>query len=143
MLQIRHVTKSFPGVRALDDVSVEFAPGEVHAIVGENGAGKSTLIKIICGIYTPDDGEVLLDGEAIHLHAYKDALDRKINLVSQEIQVIPKSTVAENIMLDKLDRYLTRGRIDWKRINQDAARYAELVDLPLSLIHISEPTRPY
>ncbi len=129
MLQIRHVTKSFPGVRALDDVSVEFAPGEVHAIVGENGAGKSTLIKIICGIYTPDDGEVLLDGEAIHLHAYKDALDRKINLVSQEIQVIPKSTVAENIMLDKLDRYLTRGRIDWKRINQDAARYAELVDL--------------
>ena len=129
MLQIRHVTKSFPGVRALDDVSVEFAPGEVHAIVGENGAGKSTLIKIICGIYAPDDGEVLLDGAAIHLHAYKDALDRKINLVSQEIQVIPKSTVAENIMLDKLDRYLTRGRIDWQRINQDAARYAELVDL--------------
>jgi ribose transport system ATP-binding protein len=131
MLQIRHVTKSFPGVRALDDVSVEFTPGEVHAIVGENGAGKSTLIKIICGIYTPDDGEVLLDGERITLHAYKDALDRKINLVSQEIQVIPKSTVAENIMLDKLDRYLTRGRIDWKRINQDAARYAELVDLPI------------
>ena len=129
MLQIRHVTKSFPGVRALDDVSVDFTPGEVHAIVGENGAGKSTLIKIICGIYAPDDGEVLLDGARITLHAYKDALDRKINLVSQEIQVIPKSTVAENIMLDKLDRYLTRGRIDWKRINQDAARYAELVDL--------------
>ena len=129
MLQIRHVSKSFPGVRALDDVSVDFAPGEVHAIVGENGAGKSTLIKIICGIYTPDDGEVLLDGERIVLHAYKDALDRKINLVSQEIQVIPKSTVAENIMLDKLDRYLARGRIDWKRINRDAAHYADMVDL--------------
>lgn len=129
MLQIRHVTKSFPGVRALDDVSVDFTPGEVHAIVGENGAGKSTLIKIICGIYTPDAGEVRLDGATIHLHAYKDALDRKINLVSQEIQVIPKSTVAENIMLDKLDRYLARGRIDWRRINADAARYAEVVDL--------------
>ncbi|MFN3331697.1 MAG: ATP-binding cassette domain-containing protein, partial [Caldilinea sp.] len=77
MLQIRHVTKSFPGVRALDDVSVDFTPGEVHAIVGENGAGKSTLIKIICGIYTPDAGEVRLDGATIHLHAYKDALDRK------------------------------------------------------------------
>lgn len=129
MLQIRHVTKFFPGVRALDDVSVDFAPGEVHAIVGENGAGKSTLIKIICGIYAPDAGEVRLDGAAIRLHAYKDALDRKINLVSQEIQVIPKSTVAENIMLDKLDRYLARGRIDWRRINADAARYAAMVDL--------------
>ena len=129
MLQIRHVSKSFPGVRALNDVSADFLPGEVHAIVGENGAGKSTLIKIICGIYTPDAGEVLLDGEPIVLHNYKDALDRKINLVSQEIQVIPKSTVAENIMLDKIDRYLSRGRIDWKKINADAARYAEMVDL--------------
>ena len=72
---------------------------------GENGAGKSTLIKIICGIYTPDEGEVLLDGEPVHLHSYKDALDHKINLVSQEIQVIPKSTIAENIMLDKIERY--------------------------------------
>lgn len=136
MLQIRHVTKSFPGVRALDDVSVEFAPGEVHAIVGENGAGKSTLIKIICGVYTPDDGEVLLNGARITLHTYKDALDRKINLVSQEIQIIPKSTVAENIMLDKLDRYLTHGRIDWKRINQDAARYATMVDLAVPVRQI-------
>jgi ribose transport system ATP-binding protein len=129
MLQIRHVTKSFPGVRALNAVSADFLPGEVHAIVGENGAGKSTLIKIICGIYTPDAGEVVLDGETIALRAYKDALDRKINLVSQEIQVIPKSTVAENIMLDKLDRYMARGRIDWKKINADAARFAEMVDL--------------
>ena len=129
MLQIRHVTKSFPGVRALNAVSVDFVPGEVHAIVGENGAGKSTLIKIICGIYMPDGGEVVLDGEPIALRAYKDALDRKINLVSQEIQVIPKSTVAENIMLDKLDRYMARGRIDWKRVNADAARFAEMVDL--------------
>lgn len=129
MLQIRHVTKAFPGVRALNDVSIDFLPGEVHAIVGENGAGKSTLIKIICGIYTPDDGEVRLDGETLHLHAYKDALDRKINLVSQEIQVIPKSTVAENIMLDKLDRYMARGRINWQRINADAARFAAMVDL--------------
>src|SRR5829696_9993595 len=86
MLQIRNVSKFFPGVTALDNVSLDFTPGEVHAIVGENGAGKSTLIKIICGIYMPDEGEVLLDGERMHLRAYKDALDYKINLVSQEIQ---------------------------------------------------------
>jgi ribose transport system ATP-binding protein len=131
MLQIRNVSKFFPGVVALDNVSLEFAPGEVHAIVGENGAGKSTLIKIICGIYTPDEGEVLLDGERMHLRTYKDALDRKINLVSQEIQVIPKSTVAENIMLDKLERYAQHRAIDWKRLNRDAQQYMELVGLDL------------
>ncbi len=129
MLQIRHVSKSFPGVRALNDVSVDFAPGEVHAIVGENGAGKSTLIKVICGIYAPDAGEVLMDGERIVLRSYSDALRRRINLVSQEIQVIPKSTVAENIILDKLDDYLARGRLDWSRINRDAAHHAATVDL--------------
>ena len=65
---------------------------------------------------------MLLDGEPLHLHAYKDALDRKINLVSQEIQVIPKSTVAENIMLDKLERYAEhRGAIDWKQLNRTPA----------------------
>jgi ribose transport system ATP-binding protein len=131
MLQIRNVSKFFPGVIALDNVSLEFAPGEVHAIVGENGAGKSTLIKIICGIYTPDEGEVLLDGERMHLRTYKDALDRKINLVSQEIQVIPKSTVAENIMLDKLERYAQHRAIDWKQLNRDAQQYMELVGLDL------------
>jgi len=131
MLQIREVSKFFPGVRALDRVSVEFIPGEIHAIVGENGAGKSTLIKIICGIYGPDEGEVLLDGEHIHLHSYTDALARKINLVSQEIQVIPKSTVAENIMLDKIERYVSFGKIDWKRLHTEAQRYIDLVELNL------------
>ena len=62
MLQIKHIEKSFPGVRALSDVSIDFRPGEVHAIVGENGAGKSTLIKIMCGIYQPDAGEMRIDG---------------------------------------------------------------------------------
>ena len=129
MLHIRHVSKFFPGVRALNDVSLEFLPGEIHAVVGENGAGKSTLIKIICGIYTPDEGEVLLDGAVVHLHAYKDALDRKINLVSQEIQVIPKSSVAENIMLDKIERFSRRGKIDWPRLQREAQRYIDLVEL--------------
>lgn len=131
MLQIRNVSKFFPGVRALNDITVDFAPGEIHAVVGENGAGKSTLIKIICGIYTPDEGEVLIDGEVVHLRAYKDALDRKINLVSQEIQVIPRSTVGENVMLDKIERFAQRGHINWKQLNQEAQRYIDLVELNL------------
>ena len=74
---------------------------------------------------------MLIDGEPVHLRAYKDALDRKINLVSQEIQVIPKSTIAENIMLDKIERFTRRGAIDWKRLEQDAQRYIDLVELNL------------
>jgi ribose transport system ATP-binding protein len=131
MLQIRNVSKFFPGITALDNVSLDFTPGEVHAIVGENGAGKSTLIKVICGIYTPDEGEVLLDGQRLHLHSYTDALTHKINLVSQEIQVIPKSTVAENVMLDKINRYARRGAINWKQVVRDAQQYVDLVGLDL------------
>jgi ribose transport system ATP-binding protein len=131
MLSIRHVSKGFPGVQALKDVSVDFAPGEVHALVGENGAGKSTLIKVICGIYAPDEGAILVDDQPITLHSYTDALARRINLVSQEIQVIPKSTVAENIMLDKLSRYSRGGRIDWKRLQSDAEKWTQMVELEL------------
>ncbi|HEX9028188.1 MAG TPA: sugar ABC transporter ATP-binding protein [Anaerolineales bacterium] len=131
MLEIKHVSKSFPGVRALNDISVEFCPGEIHALVGENGAGKSTLIKIICGIYSPDEGEVYLNGQKLALHSYRDAIDRQIDIVSQEIQVIPKSTIAENIMLDKLEKYRKKLGIDWKKLNEDAVRYIELVELNL------------
>ena len=92
MLEIRHISKAFPGVQALSDVSVEFLPGEIHALVGENGAGKSTLIKIIAGIYTPDEGSVHLDGKQLKLSSYSDAIEHSINIVNQEIQVIPKST---------------------------------------------------
>jgi ribose transport system ATP-binding protein len=131
MLELKHISKAFAGVRALNDVSVEFGPGEIHALIGENGAGKSTLIKILCGIYTPDEGQVFLDGQQVVFHSYGDAIEKKINLVSQEIQVIPKSSVAENIMLDKIERYFIRGRIDWKLLNQDAQKYIDMVELNL------------
>jgi ABC-type sugar transport system ATPase subunit len=120
MLHVEAISKSFPGVRALSEVSLAFEPGTVHAVVGENGAGKSTLIKVICGIYQPDEGTITLDGNELALHAYGDAMAQGIQLVSQEIQVIPKSTVAENIMLDKLERYAERSAIDWKRLHRDA-----------------------
>jgi ribose transport system ATP-binding protein len=131
MLEIKHVSKGFPGVQALDDISVQFYPGEIHALVGENGAGKSTLIKIIAGIYRPDEGEVSLDGEKLNMHSYSDAIKKSINVVSQEIQVIPNSTIAENCMLDKLESYSKMGTIDWKKANQDARTFIDLVDLKL------------
>ena len=129
MLHVETVSKQFPGVQALSDVSLSFEPGEIHAVVGENGAGKSTLIKVICGIHRPDGGSVALDGATLSLHSYSDAMRVGINLVSQEIQVVPKATIAENVMLDKLERFRRYGRIDWKAIAREAARYTALVGL--------------
>lgn len=117
MLEIRKVRKEFPGVIALDDVSITFKPGEIHALLGENGAGKSTLMKIICGIYKADEGEVLLDGEPLHFKSFKDALEHKITIVNQEIQVIPSFNVAENIIIDKTERFSKHGIMDWKKAN--------------------------
>jgi ribose transport system ATP-binding protein len=133
MLHVQDVSKQFPGVRALSEVSLSFEPGEIHAVVGENGAGKSTLIKVICGIHEPDEGSVTLDGATLALHSYSDALRVGINLVSQEIQVVPKATIAENVMLDKLERFRKRGRIDWKGLAREAARYTALVGLEASV----------
>jgi ribose transport system ATP-binding protein len=131
MLELRGIRKRFPGVQALDGVSLRFEPGEIHAVVGENGAGKSTLIKVVTGIERPDEGDVLYDGERLCFRDYRDSLARGIDVVSQEIQVIPESTIAENIMLDKL---LTRGRtgtIDWKAVERVAAEYLGRVGLDL------------
>lgn len=129
MLELKGVGKCFPGVTALDDVSLSFEPGRIHAVVGENGAGKSTLIRIVTGIIRPDAGQVLYDGEQLHFRDYHDSLARGIALVNQEIQVVPDFTGAENIMLDKL---VTRGRsgvINWKAVNGVARRFMDMVGL--------------
>ena len=136
MLDVREVSKSFPGVRALDRVSLKVERGEIRALVGENGAGKSTLVKIITGIYQPDSGEVFLDGRPLRCRSFRDALDSGIHLVSQEIQVIPQASIAENIMLDKM---ITRGRtgvINWREVHRVASRYMAMVGLDLP------PTEP-
>ena len=130
MLEVRNITREFPGVKALDDVSMQFERGEIHALMGENGAGKSTLMKIITGIYRPDLGSVWIDGEQITLKSYKDSINYNISMVHQEIQVIGRSTVAENIVLDKLDSFRTKlGFLDWKKINETAQKYLDMVEL--------------
>ena len=134
MLRVEMIGKEFPGVRALSDVSLSFEPGEIHAVVGENGAGKSTLIKIICGIYQPDEGTLSLDDKPLSLHSYGDAMSLGIQLVSQEIQVIPKMTIAENILLHKIDRFRRRGAIDWGSITTEASVYTELVGLDVPIL---------
>ncbi len=131
MLEVRGLTKAFPGVLALDDVSVTFDAGAIHAVIGENGAGKSTLIKLICGIYEPDAGIVLVDGHEVEFRAYGDAMASNIELVSQELQIVPNSTVAENVLLHRLDDFKSRGGIDWRAVEREAKVYTDRIGLGL------------
>lgn len=130
MLEVKNVSKIFPGVKALDNVTLQFNKGEVHALIGENGAGKSTLMKIITGIYKPDIGSMFIDGKPVVIKNYKDSVNYDISMVHQEIQVIPSSTVAENIVLDKIEKFTGKfNKIDWKKINQIASKYLQIVEL--------------
>lgn len=97
LISLKNVSKTFPGVQALDDVSLEVFPGEVHAVLGENGAGKSTLMKILSGIITKDSGEMLLQGEKVEFNNPREAIDAGISLVQQELSLIPSLSIAENI----------------------------------------------
>ncbi len=129
MLRIINVSKSFPGVQALDNVSLDFIPGEIHGLIGENGAGKSTCIKIISGLLKKDSGEIQIDGQQVRFYSYREAIEHNIGLVPQELSIIPLSSVAENIVIDKLPRYSRRGKINWKRIYSDARQYLDMVGL--------------
>jgi ABC-type sugar transport system ATPase subunit len=118
-LRVEAVSKSFPGVRALDNVSLELRAGEVHALTGENGSGKSTLAKIIGGLHQPDSGAIWLDGEPVAIANPAAALKRGIVTISQELTLAPSLSVAENIFLGRLPR--GRGAaIDWNRCRRDA-----------------------
>ncbi len=129
MLELKNISKSFPGIKALQNISVNFHNGEIHAILGENGAGKSTLMKIICGIYQADEGEVVMNGNTLHLNGYSDAVNHHISIVNQEINLIPNSSIAENICLDKLERFTKAGFVDWKKVNETAKTYMDMVGL--------------
>jgi len=117
VLETRKVTKEFPGVVALDQVSLALYKSEILGIVGENGAGKSTLMKIIGGVYKPTHGEIFLDGRRIALRSPKDSLSAGISIVYQELNLIPHLTVAENIFANRLPR--KSGFVQWKKLYAD------------------------
>ena len=98
-VELRDISKSFGGTRALEGVSLTIGRGSIHALVGENGAGKSTLGKIISGVHTPDSGQILLDGEPVRFHSPRDAISRGVILIAQELAVVPSLTVAQNVFL--------------------------------------------
>ena len=101
ILKMEGICKSFPGVRALDNVDFVLRKGEIHALMGENGAGKSTLIKIITGVYQKDAGQIYLEGKPVNLRSPQDAQNMGIGTVFQEIALCPNLTVAENMYIGR------------------------------------------
>lgn len=114
---MQNITKSFPGIKALDDVSIDCRAGEVHALVGENGAGKSTLIKVLCGVYQPDEGQLSLRGAPVAFSHPLQALARGISVIHQEFSLLPDRSVAENIFLGR--EPTRRGILDRKKMQHD------------------------
>ena len=121
LLEVKNVSKSFPGVKALDNVNITLGRGEVHALLGENGAGKSTLMKILCGIYQPDAGNIFIDGKQQHFHNYRDAIACGVGIIFQEFSLIPYLNAYENIFLnrEKVNRF---GLLDHKAMRREALR---------------------
>ena len=119
---MEHISKSFPGVKALDDVSLTVRSGTVHALMGENGAGKSTLMKCAFGLYQPDEGEIRIEGERVSLPTPKAAMVAGISMIHQELNPIMTRNVMENIWV---------GRIPYRKVAG-----VHWADDKLSLIHI-------
>ncbi|MGL5369258.1 MAG: ATP-binding cassette domain-containing protein, partial [Cetobacterium somerae] len=120
LLEMTEVSKSFPGVKALDKVNLKIRPHTVHALMGENGAGKSTLMKCLFGIYSRDEGKVFLDGKEVNFISAKDALENGVSMVHQELNQVLQRTVMDNVWLG---RYPLKGIfVDHKKMYEDTKK---------------------
>ena len=131
LIQMSHISKTFPGVVALDDVQFTLQKGEIHALLGENGAGKSTLIKVLTGVEERDGGTVLLEGKEIFPKTPQEAQDAGISTVYQEVNLCPNLSVAENVYIGREPK--KGGRIDWKTINTRSKELLERFDLQIDV----------
>ncbi len=123
-LEVKHISKSFPGVRALDDVSFSVKTHSVHVLCGENGAGKSTLMKIVNGIYQPDSGDTFVRGEKVKIDSPIKAGELGISMIFQELNYMPEMSIEESLFVGRWPK-TPYGRIDWKTIRE---RTLQLLD---------------
>jgi ABC-type sugar transport system ATPase subunit len=130
LLEMKQISKQFPGVKALENVSFNVRAGEVHALIGENGAGKSTLMKILSGIYQQDEGQIFFNGQLIHFHSPHDAWTSGISTIHQELMVVPQLSVAENIFLGRLPQNRMRF-FNRKAMHAQAAQLLERMEIQL------------
>jgi simple sugar transport system ATP-binding protein len=144
-LQMRGIVKRFPGVLAVNKVDFDVRSGEIHALLGENGAGKSTLMKLLYGLYQPDEGEVTIDGAVVQIRSPNDAIHRGIGMVHQHFMLVPSLTVAENVALGL--KSAGRWRLDLvtvsRRLAELSARYNLKVDpnIPIWQLAVGEQQR--
>ena len=134
-LTMNGIGKSFPGVRALNNVDFKLRRGEIHALMGENGAGKSTLVKVLTGVYLMDEGSVRLDGNPVVIRSPQEAQKHGISTVYQEVNLCPNLTVAENLFLGR--EPLTMGLINWTQINRKAAELLQKLNI------LADPTAEF
>src|SRR5262249_47905712 len=120
LLEMRGISKMFPGVRALDSVSLTADAGTVHVLLGQNGAGKSTLMRILCGAHHPDTGEILIDGRAVRLQSPVDARRLGIAVIFQEFSLVPHLDLAQNVFLGREPVGRIPGTIDRRKMHSDA-----------------------
>ena len=130
LLEMRGITKTFPGVKALDNVNLQVEEGEIHALVGENGAGKSTLMKVLSGIhpYGSYDGDILYDGKVCEFQTIRDSESLGIVIIHQELALVPYLTIAENMFLGN-EQLKSKGIIDWDATYANAEKYMRMVGL--------------
>jgi ABC-type sugar transport system ATPase subunit len=132
LIELRNISKEFPGVLALDDVNMQIKTGHIHALVGENGAGKSTLMKILSGTYQNYAGSIMIGGQKVHLRNEKDAFSQGISIVAQELNYVADQTIAENLFLGRAPLQNGGMFIDEKKRNQDTADLLKLMKLDYS-----------
>lgn len=139
LLHMQHITKTFPGVKALQDVELTVYPGEILALVGENGAGKSTLMKVLNGVYSADSGTILWNGQSITIHTPSEAQSQGISMIHQELALIPYLDAGKNIYLGREPRLMS-GIINWRKLYSDAQAQLDALGLP---INAKNPVRFY
>ena len=129
LLEMKNITKTFPGVKALDNVNLQVEQGEIHALVGENGAGKSTLMNVLSGVYPfgSYEGDIVYDGEVCQFNQIKDSESKGIVIIHQELALIPYMTIAENMFLG--NERGTKIKINWNETNELARKYLDIVGL--------------
>lgn len=131
VLEMKGITKIFPGVKALDNVSFHLRKAEIHALIGENGAGKSTLMKALLGIYKIDSGEIFLKGKKVNFKDPNDALTAGVSMIHQEISLVQTMSVAENVWMGRTEKFTRLGVIDTARLNRETQALLERLHIKL------------
>ena len=132
ILEMRGITKAFPGVKALDNVNFSVKRGEVHCLIGANGAGKSTLMKVLSGAYVEDEGEVIFDGEVLKPHGTLERKNKGISIIYQELSLFDELTVGENVFVNAYPK-TPLGTVDWKKVYADTQALADKLNIDIDV----------